>query len=112
MFEGLYDEDLSGFNTVNGIRVHAILLMYLRLYNNRTCFNTVNGIRVHAIARKAELAAKEGRKFQYRKRYKGACNTNIKYFAERWAIDSFNTVNGIRVHAIRRRYGKNVRKGR
>ena len=46
----------------------------------------------------------ETAEFQYRKRYKGACNlkTSIDSVA---FYSSFNTVNGIRVHAIPKRGG-------
>ena len=37
-------------------------------------FNTVNGIRVHAIRRIVGITGIPFSKFQYRKRYKGACN--------------------------------------
>ena len=64
-----------GFNTVNGIRVHAILnrINCCRFLGNQS-FNTVNGIRVHAISESLKVTKAEAGKFQYRKRYKGACN--------------------------------------
>ena len=66
--------DIASFNTVNGIRVHAI---HLHLYK-------LGGIHL---------------RFQYRKRYKGACN--MKWFVSLIRLLwRFNTVNGIRVHAI------------
>ena len=64
---------MSVFNTVNGIRVHAILYFLLCWLNYRS-FNTVNGIRVHAM--------------------------NLKPIRVKTCKSSFNTVNGIRVHAI------------
>ena len=69
------------------------------------CFNTVNGIRVHAIMYDYLHCLIYTKKFQYRKRYKGACNVAVFNPIE---IDgtSFNTVNGIRVHAIiQKKYG-------
>ena len=60
-------------------------------------FNTVNGIRVHAI-KKITVEKINGKTFQYRKRYKGACNSGES--APPTLNGSFNTVNGIRVHAI------------
>ena len=60
------------FNTVNGIRVHAIEINPVEILDLER-FNTVNGIRVHAISiRFISLLIKYW--FQYRKRYKGACN--------------------------------------
>ena len=62
-------------------------------------FNTVNGIRVHAILVEEHPEELPRQLFQYRKRYKGACNSLIRD-AEGLVYLSFNTVNGIRVHAM------------
>ena len=63
-------------------------------------FNTVNGIRVHAMALYDMYSKKVYVKFQYRKRYKGACNFGCIPGREYNITRCFNTVNGIRVHAI------------
>ena len=62
------------FNTVNGIRVHAIPSFGGRRRRHHGSFNTVNGIRVHAI--RSGMPALQLILFQYRKRYKGACNSD------------------------------------
>ena len=63
----------NSFNTVNGIRVHAIIPP-MENFIFLWCFNTVNGIRVHAIDMGGGAGGGSSR--------------------------GFNTVNGIRVHAI------------
>ena len=65
-------KETTSFNTVNGIRVHAMGVCLPDRKSKPRCFNTVNGIRVHAIRPLSFLT--HAVKFQYRKRYKGACN--------------------------------------
>ena len=66
--------EFEGFNTVNGIRVHAIFFKAITLLHIWYSFNTVNGIRVHAIVGRSNCSGERKIVFQYRKRYKGACN--------------------------------------
>ena len=63
-------------------------------------FNTVNGIRVHAIVNGVATRVGNHSVFQYRKRYKGACNIIFPSLSAMAFWAGFNTVNGIRVHAI------------
>ena len=69
-------------------------------------FNTVNGIRVHAISSIHLIKADSVMGFQYRKRYKGACNKEYRIVCVDFDC-SFNTVNGIRVHAMTRDHAHN-----
>ena len=95
-----YIASLASFNTVNGIRVHAIRDVIRRRKVPYCGFNTVNGIRVHAMMEVSTLSALRSSMFQYRKRYKGACNKGYTPLGGGNGVSSFNTVNGIRVHAI------------
>ncbi len=52
-------------------------------------FNTVNGIRVHAIPENKDYQVGVYKMFQYRKRYKGACNTLIGRGNENKVLDKF-----------------------
>ena len=55
---------------------------------------------------KRYLALQDAAPFQYRKRYKAACNTENVIAAYMAAEKRFNTVNGIRLHAINKRDDK------
>ena len=50
-------------------------------------FNTVNDIRVHAMSLRLQIWNVELYQFQYRKRYKGACNfRDVLHNGERYRV--------------------------